>query len=136
MFAHIFRQRRFAFDANGSPVTVGDHTLNQTIPAYPLYRVLARRINVSYRDNVSVVETATEIFEQAFKPCEPVRLMDRDQLTVAGRSRRFQNGGNFNGVVTVVIDNCSAVPLADPREATFDASKPFQRGADIRLSDS
>ena len=63
-------------------------------------------------------------------------LYDGDYLSFGGRTGGFQNGGDFNRVMAVIIDNNDAIDLADTGKAPLDTFKGRQRTADNVFPDA
>src|SRR6516164_9965688 len=119
-----------AIEGNDLSVPVRAQTLHQGIAVGTGDRRLARRIDVRDDHGVGVIEAGRELLEQRCQPGIAVRLHHGDHLALRRLARRAQHGGDLDRMVTVVVDNRHAIPLAGAGEATPHAAEIPKRRAD------
>ena len=64
-------------------MTVINQPIDQCVAVRPFNMILACRINIRYRNNVCVIETAAKLVKQILKTCEAMWLMDGDNAPIA-----------------------------------------------------
>src|SRR5690606_28885481 len=77
-----------------------------------------------------MVETGAKLFEQIAQPREAMRLDNSNDMTLGRCARAFEHGGDFNRMMSVIVENRDAVPFAGAREAPLHATEFRQRPAD------
>ena len=87
------------------PVSAGAQAFHERITVDTGNRCFARRINIGDDNGVGIVETRAEIFEQIFDTGVPVRLHHRDNVTLCAGTGGGEDGGNFHGMMTVIVDH-------------------------------
>ena len=98
-----------------------DQTRHQIVAVGAGDRVFAGGENLGDADQVGVVEAGTEILEQGRQAGVAVRLVHGDHARFGavgdGLARGLQDGGDFDGMVSVVVDDGDPTDFADPGES-------------------
>src|SRR5205814_2203207 len=108
---------------------IGSLAVSPSRTADPRDRRLAGRVDIGDEHDIGIVETGAEAVEQIVQPGVAVRLHDGDDAVCDNCAGGFQNGGDLDRVVAVIVDDRGAVPLAGLCEAALDAAELAQRRA-------
>jgi hypothetical protein len=87
MGTHQLFQVVFTQKSAGVAVAVADQPGDQIIPACPLNRVFACGEDFGNGDNIRLIKTGAEIFEQGMEPRVAVGLMNGNHTTIGCLTR-------------------------------------------------
>src|SRR5215469_6396381 len=104
-----------------------DQPGDKGIATYTFNWAFAGRIDVRDQNDVGIVETGAEAVKEMGDASKAMRLNHRDQLTGDDCAGCFQNRSDFDRMMTVIVDNGHAIPLAGLGKAALDPFEVTQR---------
>src|SRR5215469_12158137 len=104
-----------------------DQPGDKGIATYTFNRAFAGRVNVRDQNDVGIVETGAEAVKEMGDASKAMWLHHRDQLALDDCTCCLQNRADFDRMMTVIVDDGHAIPLAGLGKATLDPFEIAQR---------
>src|SRR5690606_26894489 len=104
-------------------MTTGAQPLDKMILVDPADRGFTGGIDISDDHRIGVVEAGAELFEQVAQARIAMRLHHGDHLLVIGLTRSGEHGGDFDGMMAIVIDDRNTFDFAGFGKAPLDAAE-------------
>src|SRR5215469_3011400 len=100
-----------------------DQPRDKGIATYTFNRAFAGRVDVRDQNDVGIVEAGAEAVKEMGDASKAMRLHHRNQLALDDCARCLQNRSDFDRMMTVIVDDRHAIPLAGLGKPALD---PFE----------
>ena len=103
---------------------------HKAVTISPFNGRLACGKNIHNSNHICIIKTGAKLFKQVIEPRIAMRLMHGHDPARMGLTCRFERGGNFHRMMSIVINHCNPANFSHPREAAIDALETLQTLAD------